>query len=202
MPQATVESAVPQFVARPDSRMEREKATEIYYELTCITDGSVQTFFDAGPFPKSPDGKDQPGWHMLPPSGRRQQLLSILRKRTRDGLPTFASPVAGLSVWDKDMQRPIEVPVIDAKWLAASEMAQAKRDELSNEIKNRRANKAAEERKMNQLSQAELAQAMAGMLSAAINNGGKAGPVDVPEPEAKQAKAQKAESKAAPEVKA
>lgn len=202
MPQATAESAVPQFIARSDSRMEREKVEEVYYELVCITDGSTQVFFDAGPMPKDKEGKDVPGWHMLPPSGRRQQLLNILRKRTRDGLPVFASRVAGLSVWDKDMQRPIEVPVVDAKWLAASEMAQAKRDELSNEIKNRRAAKAAEERKMSQLSQAELAQAMAGLLGAALNNGGKVAPVDAPEPEAKPIKAAKVENKPAPEVKA
>lgn len=201
MPQATVESAVPQFVARSDSRQEREKATEIYYELVCITDGSVQTFFDSGPFPKNAEGKDQPGWHMLHPSGRRQQLLNVLRKRTREGLPVFASQVAGLSVWDKDMQRPLEVPVIDAKWIAASNIAQAKRDELSNEIKNRRATKAAEERKMTQHSAAELSQAMASLLGAALNNGGRATPVDA-EPEVKQAKAPKAESKTAPEVKA
>lgn len=199
MPQATAESAVPQFVARPDSRQEREKQEEVYYELVCITDGSTQVFFDSGPFPKDKEGKDRPGWHMLPPSGRRQQLLNVLRKRTCDGFPVFASRVPGLSVWDKDMQRPIDVPAIDAKWIAASEMAQAKRDELSNEIKNRRAMKAAEERKLTQLSQAEVQQAMAGLLTAALAGGGKVAPVE--EPEAKP-KAEKAKAAPAPEAKA
>jgi hypothetical protein len=59
----------------------RAKAGEMRkYTLTCITDGGTFDFWDEGPF-ELKEGKPNPDWRKQDPSGRRQSLLKVLRKR-------------------------------------------------------------------------------------------------------------------------
>lgn len=179
MPELTPD-AFAALTANPRSRRDRDMKHKPFMVLVCIRDGSEQTFFDDGPWPKSPDGQDVQNWQALNPSGSRQHLLRQVRKLDEEGFPVWVAKVPGLGVWDKDTQRKVMIPTaqqvgkvrcsdgVTRTWTERSEQHLAARDAMAQETVRKRKAKEEEERKATGASEANIARALDAILTNAI----------------------------------
>lgn len=95
--------------------LQKQNPNNAVVDLVCLHDGTVVEFIDEGPFPVM-DGKAVSGWEGIPPSIGRQRLLTQLAKRDGAGNPLWLATKPGVRVWDRDIKRFIDVPVMGPQY--------------------------------------------------------------------------------------
>lgn len=147
---------------KPFSQKLKEQNPDIVpIDLVCITDGAVVECLDEGPHPVM-GGKAFPAWQSVSPTPSRQRILAMLRKRDGAGNPVWYATKPGVRVWDKDINRYVDAPVITAEMKPLQDAHAAIRDDRA------RAGRALMEKK-----KAEAAEQQAATEQTVINALGK-----------------------------